>query len=373
MKHIKGTFDELLNRKVWIYGAGSIGKDAYEAIKTYAPSVDLLGFIDKASDLRRIRPSIKTIAPRDIQIYVEPDHLIVIATTMQYVNEIFFMLEKSLIKSQNILLFRFHDFDLYGNKSHERMSAEKIKLKKLIERNPFLNYDHAKKILEAIISSNLDALPEPEEHRKIFRNLIHQCLGTRNSSVFLNAGCVSGTDFEDMKASIGIENMTEGPTILVGCDVRLNREIQRNFFKRENLTVINAGFGLSSEDSEGVYFSIEGTRSRFKSNRSRSISSEIDGSYVRTKTMGSLLELAGVKKIDFIKMDIEGLEFDVLMNAKKIIERDRPFLFVSAYHLIDDITEMLGLIEGFDCYKIYLYSFDSDGRDIVIVGIPALE
>lgn len=42
-------------------------------------------------------------------------------------------------------------------------------------------------------------------------------------------------------------------------------------------------------------------------------------------------DLEGVSEIGFIKIDVEGTEFDVLRGAQKIIERDRPNLMVEIY------------------------------------------
>ena len=39
-----------------------------------------------------------------------------------------------------------------------------------------------------------------------------------------------------------------------------------------------------------------------------------------------------IKKVDFIKMDIEGTEFDTLKGAVKTLKRDKPDLIITIYH-----------------------------------------
>lgn len=62
------------------------------------------------------------------------------------------------------------------------------------------------------------------------------------------------------------------------------------------------------------------------------------------------------KKITFIKMDLEGCEYDVLQGAAKILQRDLPLkLAVTVYHNKKDESEILGYLSDiapdFSCEK----------------------
>ncbi len=52
----------------------------------------------------------------------------------------------------------------------------------------------------------------------------------------------------------------------------------------------------------------------------------------------------GIKKIDFIKADIEGAERLMLEGAKKTLKDDAPMLAVCYYHLLDDYKTLANLI-----------------------------
>ena len=61
------------------------------------------------------------------------------------------------------------------------------------------------------------------------------------------------------------------------------------------------------------------------------------------------------EKVTFIKMDIEGSEYQALLGAKGIIQRDKPKLAICVYHNTEDLWELPLLIkEILPEYKIYL-------------------
>ena len=73
----------------------------------------------------------------------------------------------------------------------------------------------------------------------------------------------------------------------------------------------------------------------------------------------------------FIKMDIEGSEFDALMGAKNIIEKNRPALAISVYHFVDHFWEIPSLIRSWNLrYKFYLRHYCDDWIDTVFFAVP---
>ena len=53
--------------------------------------------------------------------------------------------------------------------------------------------------------------------------------------------------------------------------------------------------------------------------------------------------LAG-KKITFIKMDIEGAEYEALLGAQKLIKENRPRMAISVYHKFEDFVVLADLV-----------------------------
>jgi hypothetical protein len=62
-------------------------------------------------------------------------------------------------------------------------------------------------------------------------------------------------------------------------------------------------------------------------------------------------------KVDFIKIDVEGYEKNVLSSMKKILLRDKPVLFVEIYQGINSNEDPMGTVEilidmGYQAYIV---------------------
>lgn len=70
--------------------------------------------------------------------------------------------------------------------------------------------------------------------------------------------------------------------------------------------------------------------------------------------------IVGDEKISFIKMDIEGAEYDALLGARHTIEKYRPTLMISVYHKQDDLIRIPALIRSMNYnYTFYLRHYRS--------------
>ncbi len=78
-------------------------------------------------------------------------------------------------------------------------------------------------------------------------------------------------------------------------------------------------------------------------------------------------DTVGEEKVGFIKMDIEGAEFDALHGAKKMIVRDKPLLAISVYHREGD---MLAIMDYLRClepeYRFWLRHYSIGIADTVL-------
>lgn len=75
----------------------------------------------------------------------------------------------------------------------------------------------------------------------------------------------------------------------------------------------------------------------------------------------SIDDIVGDSPVGFIKMDIEGSEYDALVGAKKAIMRDKPLCAISVYHKPGDVLNIMELLQGFvPEYRFWLrhYSFN---------------
>ena len=53
-----------------------------------------------------------------------------------------------------------------------------------------------------------------------------------------------------------------------------------------------------------------------------------------------------IPRVDFIKLDVEGAEYDTLRGARTIISRWKPILAISAYHKLDDFWTLMNFVKS---------------------------
>ncbi|MHB1938127.1 MAG: FkbM family methyltransferase [Acidobacteriaceae bacterium] len=77
------------------------------------------------------------------------------------------------------------------------------------------------------------------------------------------------------------------------------------------------------------------------------------------------------KRVSMIKMDIEGGEYDALVGAQQVIQRDRPILAICVYHSQEDIWRLPLLIRAL-CpeHRMYLKAYRGDGIQTVVYAVP---
>jgi len=101
------------------------------------------------------------------------------------------------------------------------------------------------------------------------------------------------------------------------------------------------------------------------------VDSHADGSGSSTVQCFPLDDLLENTPISYIKMDIEGAEYDALTGGKKTIARDRPVLAFCVYHAQNDIWRLSLLIrEIVPEYRFYLRLHEGDGWQTVAYAVP---
>jgi FkbM family methyltransferase len=74
---------------------------------------------------------------------------------------------------------------------------------------------------------------------------------------------------------------------------------------------------------------------------------------VAQKTIDTFVREQGIEKVDFIKMDIQGAEMDVLMGSADTIRKYKPTIFLEAYEGYNDTQALYSKLKEHG-YKIYL-------------------
>ena len=83
-------------------------------------------------------------------------------------------------------------------------------------------------------------------------------------------------------------------------------------------------------------------------------------------------DLVATTKINYVKMDIEGAEFEALVGLENILKRDIPHLAVCVYHRPDDIWKIglwLKNLMG-ESYSFHLRIYSNQTFETVLYAIP---
>jgi len=78
---------------------------------------------------------------------------------------------------------------------------------------------------------------------------------------------------------------------------------------------------------------------------------------VKAMKLDSLVKELGLEKVDFIKIDVEGAELNVLEGALETLRSFNPFLSIAAYHYKDEYIEIYRFLKKIGYRCIYARSF----------------
>lgn len=74
--------------------------------------------------------------------------------------------------------------------------------------------------------------------------------------------------------------------------------------------------------------------------------------------------------VTFIKMDIEGSEYQAILGAENMITRHKPKLAISVYHKPEDIWQLPLLIYQFNPgYQFYLRHYSFGNNETVLYAL----
>ena len=115
----------------------------------------------------------------------------------------------------------------------------------------------------------------------------------------------------------------------------------------------------------------------FFDNRGDSMSSFLDSGY-GDNVVGETVEVEVAamddilfdKAVTFIKMDVEGSEYNALCGARRIIEKNKPKLAICVYHKPEDIWEIPEIILDMNPdYRLYLRHYSCGETETVLYAI----
>ena len=83
---------------------------------------------------------------------------------------------------------------------------------------------------------------------------------------------------------------------------------------------------------------------------------------MKTKVKAVKLDKFLNYNIQFLKIDVEGAEIQLLEGAKKVLKKFKPNLAISVYHKHNDILEIYRHIESLRVFKKHKLHFKHYGK-----------
>ncbi len=102
------------------------------------------------------------------------------------------------------------------------------------------------------------------------------------------------------------------------------------------------------------------------------VSDETGGEMVDMITVDEILQ---DEVISFVKMDLEGGEYEALLGMRNLIVKNAPYMAICVYHKIDDMIRIPKLIHSFanetgKKYRYYLRHHSAASAETVFYAVP---
>jgi FkbM family methyltransferase len=327
-------------KKIIVYGAGWTGRKFYYLLKILNKEIEY--FIDDTIEdilFKKKISSLTNTIKREKDISQYP---VLIATPNK--NGINIISEKLHQYTSNVVSFNERFFELLD-------SIDLFEVHKYIDT--YINYFEPNDFKDAIqngyLLNNCNYTYKVNEDVMYFYN--HIRLRQHDNVLDCGASCQK----YGHNSALDFVKYTDGEIICFEPNISSFKELRDEVKEFKNIIVHNIALG-----NENKTVKLHGQ------NQSSYISEYGEGQEVELVKVDSFLK---DKKIDFIKMDIQGYEMEVLRGSTETIKKDKPILSLSAYHLEDDISNIVNFIISLNMkYKMYLVNnegFFWDGVKII--------
>ena len=213
-----------------------------------------------------------------------------------------------------------------------------------------------------------------QESKDYYLNFLKACL-TRNPFYYKNnPRSVVGYEYNTDLARLGLQGgevildcgAFNGDTARLfrrrtnnNCEIYCFEPVDENYkelvewIKRENIEKVHAmHVGVGKEKYVDKVYSAEAKTVKGAVGTNRHNSSNPIISEIQVDSLDNILE---EKRVDYIKMDIEGAEMDALRGGMRVIRKNHPQMLISAYHKITDMWEVPEIVLGIHSdYKVFL-------------------
>lgn len=356
----KENFYELIDnlrkqKKIVIYGAGNWGRWLLSLLKSY--SVNVNAFLDLKAEMIGKVEGLPVFKPdcNDFLRREKEEIYILIAANYIYHKKVKQNLNELGYENVNLVKCVWYpgplnfdrDLDSIINKTEDFLGCAKI----LEDEKSFRIYEDA---ISSYVTAECKMSAEAETDNQYFPADIPFKKGY---SKFIDCGAFTGDTITQLRK---IKGKTD-TVIAFESDIHNFKALSETV--RQNKESIAENILLYPC---GVWSRLE--QLRFNSGQgSGGVISEDGTSVIQCVALDDVLSDFTPT---FIKMDIEGAEYEALLGARKMIQNYKPDLAICVYHSIIDFCRIPLLIHGWDLgYKFYLRCHEDFNQEIVLYAI----
>ena len=337
--------------RIVLYGAGYCG---HEALKQFRDrEIDVYAICDDA----RIGQELDGFPISDISL-IEPDGDLKIFVTSGFN-------EKMIDKLKRLGLYQYYVKADFGRFEPEKETYKFfLRHKNEVEETyDLLEDDLSKKLFVSLInyriSRNSEFIDEMRESSTQYfpeePNLRFPIVSSLKAHSFLDLGAYDGDSIRDFLYYTGCEYEK---IIAVEASEKNYKELVENCARLHDVDCINVGI---SDSRKELSFNMSDAKNSFVS---------ADGEAVLA--VDSVDNILRGREVSFIKMDIEGAEYDAIRGAEKTIRKYVPILAVSVYHLTEDLFRLPLLIEEIvpGRYRYYMRHYSPTIIETILYAVP---
>ena len=350
---------KVVHMPLYIYGAGSFGRELYQVFHNHGITVQ--GFLDRNAE-ECASATVPIYYPQDI--VGDDDATVVLGIVMNKASRLELQETLSAYGFQRIVdgqSIRAHY--VYGLEAEEESNPSKYFLK------------HLEEIRKAETLFTLDL----ESHETYHKNLTAHIL--RNYSSCAQTDQKRQYFVEDVPFAKGFSRFVDcgsyiGDTLQELCDVEAHVEAIAAFEPNlANFRKLSQCYDENLQKKVGTAFlcpcGVSGNTEQ-RSFRWDGGSSAIDSDGENVIQCVALDDVLKDFSPTFIKMDIEGTEYEALLGSKEMIGKYRPDLAISVYHIIDDFWRIPLLIHSWNLgYHFYLRTHSSCCMETILYAVSS--
>jgi FkbM family methyltransferase len=341
--------EDIKNKRVILYGAGIDGIKVLTESGKY--QVDVIAFFDIRANLIKNIKGIPVVKP-DFNIVTENEKadIPVILTVKPFnlrneaiIKTLFELGYKNIIKATD--LFDFYSFTKTDISEFDRINSSIIECAQLLEDET--SYKIYKGFIASHATKRYDTFSTPTQNIKYFDSDFGENKGYQR---YIDCGAFSGDTLKDLNK---LKGKVEKAALF---------ESDLSTFK-ELLKTIGSESRIYAEEMSLYPCGVWSDTVKLRANNGMGLNSHISDDGDDIIQCVALDQVLKGFSPTFIKMDVEGAEYQALTGAKNIIAESRPTMVISLYHVLRDIWELPLFINSWDLrYKFYIRAYGNGGN-----------